>query len=93
VVQENRHLRLRVLFARLNVKLRGYYNYYRVHGNSASLQQFFDGALRMLLKWLNRRSQRRSYTWQGFRALRERFKIERPRIVGYPKMRKATALA
>jgi RNA-directed DNA polymerase len=90
--RENRHRRLRVLFQQLNGKLRGYYQYYGVHGNRASLKQFFDGALRILLKGLNRRSQRRSYTWQGFTALLEHFKIERPRIVGYPKMRQATAL-
>lgn len=91
--QENRHRRLRVLFQQLNGKLRGYYHYYGVHGNSASLKQFFDGALRILLKWLNRRSQRHSYNWQGFTAILERFKVERPRIVGQPKRRKAPAMA
>jgi group II intron reverse transcriptase/maturase len=91
--QENRHLRLRMLFKQLNVKLRGYYHYYGVHGNSVSLKQFFDGALRILLKWLNRRSQRRSYNWQGFTAIVEHFKVERPRIVGHPKTRRATAMA
>jgi len=69
------------------------HNYYGVHGNSASLKQFFDGALRILLKWLNRRSQRRSYNWQGFKAIVEHFKVERPRIVGQPKTRRATAMA
>jgi group II intron reverse transcriptase/maturase len=91
--RENRHRRLSVLFKQLNSKLRGYYQYYGVHGNSASLKQFFDGALCILLKWLNRRSQRHSYNWQGFKAILEHFKIERPRIVGHAKRRKATALA
>jgi RNA-directed DNA polymerase len=90
--RETRHRRLKVLFQQLNRKLRGYYQYYGVHGNSPSLQQFFDGAVRILLKWLNRRSQRQSYTWQGFTALLEHFKVERPRIVGYPKMSKAAAM-
>jgi RNA-directed DNA polymerase len=90
--KENRHRRLRELFKQLNGKLRGYYQYYGVHGNSASLQQFFDRAVRILLKWLNRRSQRPSYNWQGFKALLEHFKIARPRIVGYPKMSKAAIL-
>src|SRR5438093_6595847 len=89
----NRHRRLSVLFARLNTKLRGYYHYYGVHGNSPSLKQFFDGALRILLKWLNRRSQRHSYNWQGFKAILEHFKVERPRIIAHPKTRKATAMA
>jgi hypothetical protein len=90
--RENRQRRLKVLFQQLNSKRRGYYQYYGVHGNSPSLQQFFDGAVRILLKWLNRRSQRPSYTWQGFTALLEHFKVERPRIVGYPKMSKAAAM-
>jgi len=91
--RENRPRRLQVLFKQLNGKLRGSYPYYGVHGNSASLQQFFDGALHILLKGLNRRSQRRSYTWQGFTAILEHFKVERPRLVGQPKRRKATAMA
>jgi hypothetical protein len=91
--RENRHQRLSELFTQVNRKLRGYYQYSGVHGNSASLQHFFDGAVRILLKWLNRRSQRPSYTWQGFETLLTHFKIARPRIVGYPKRRKATALA
>ncbi|NOT53662.1 MAG: group II intron reverse transcriptase/maturase [Deltaproteobacteria bacterium] len=91
--RENRQRRLPVLFQQLNSKLRGYYQYYGVHGNSASLRQFFEGAVRILLKWLNRRSQRPSYTWQGFQAILAHFKIERPRIVGQSRRRKATALA
>jgi len=87
--KENRHLRLPVLFQRLNAKLRGYYNDYGVHGNAASLKQFFNSAMRILLKWLNRRSQRHSYTWQGYKAVLERFKVVRPRIVGRPKTRPA----
>jgi len=89
----NRHRRLRELFKQLNGKLRGYYNYYGVHGNSTSLQQFFDGVVRRLLKWLKRRSQRPSYNWQGFKTLLAHFKIERPRIVGHRQTRKASAMA
>jgi RNA-directed DNA polymerase len=87
--KENRHHRLPELFKRLNAKLRGYYNYYGVHGNAASLKEFFNKAMRILLKWLNRRSQRHSYTWQGFTAVLEHFKVARPRIVGRPKTRQA----
>ncbi|MFQ5633626.1 MAG: group II intron reverse transcriptase/maturase, partial [bacterium] len=47
----------------LNAKLRGYYNYYGVIGNFASLKAFFYQAKRILKKWLNRRSQKKSYNW------------------------------
>ena len=77
---KNRDLKPRVLFRRLNAKLRGYYNYYGVYGNYDSLKQFFEQVKRILFKWLNRRSQRRSYNWEGFNQLLEHYKIERPRI-------------
>ena len=91
--KEHRHLRLPVLFQRLNAKLRGYYNYYGVHGNAASLKEFFNKAIRILLKWLNRRSQRHSYTWQGYNEVLERFHVARPRSVGRPKTRQAAQKA
>lgn len=84
---------LKDLFRELNAKLRGYYNYYGVNGNYASLQQFFDQALRILFKWLNRRSQRRSYNWTGFRELLRDSQVERPHIVGRPKARRAVGRA
>ena len=49
------------LFMKLNRKLQGYYNYYGVRGNYKSLNSFVYRAWQLLYKWLNRRSQRRSY--------------------------------
>jgi RNA-directed DNA polymerase len=85
--KKNRNLEPRVLFRRLNAKLRGYYNYYGVFGNYDSLQQFLQQVKRILFKWLNRRSQRRSYNWRGFGQLLEHYRVEQPRIVGQPKTR------
>jgi len=76
----NRNLPLRLLFSSLNSKLRGYYNYYGVIDNSKSLWEFYYYAVKTLFKWLNRRSQRRSYNWQGFKAMLEHYQLERPRI-------------
>ncbi len=84
---KNRNVKPKILFRRLNAKLRGYYNYYGVIGNYDSLEQFFLQVKRILFKWLNRRSQRRSYNWEGFDQLLEHYRIERPRIVGRPKAR------
>jgi RNA-directed DNA polymerase len=83
--KKNRHRRVGEQFKRLNAKLRGYYNYYGVNGNYASLNEFFHQVKRLHLKWLNRRSQRPSYTWEGYYALVQHFALERPRIVGRPK--------
>jgi group II intron reverse transcriptase/maturase len=83
--KENKHRRLPDLFRRLNAKLRGYYNYYGVHGNSKSLGEFFDQVLWYLWRQLNQRSQRKSYNWKAFKMLIADFQIERPRIVGRPR--------
>jgi len=82
--KENRHRRLKEQFKLLNAKLRGYYNYYGVNGNYDSLKEFYHLVQRLHLKWLNRRSQRPSYTWEGYCALRQHFALARPRIVGRP---------
>jgi group II intron reverse transcriptase/maturase len=77
-----KHCRLpkQVLFARLNSKLRGYYNYYGIRGNYKSLSNFLYQAKRILFKVMNRRSQRRSYNWKGFAELLKVFKLQTPRI-------------
>jgi group II intron reverse transcriptase/maturase len=83
--QGSRNLRLPELFKQLNTKLRGHYNYYGVIGNFPSLVQFYREVRWLLKKYLNRRSQRRSYNWAGFLQLIEQFGIEKPHIVGLPK--------
>jgi group II intron reverse transcriptase/maturase len=81
----NRHLRLPELFMQLNAKLRGYFNYYGVIGNFSSLMLFYYRALRLLMKYLNRRSQRGSYNWAGFQQLIEQFGIVKPHIASRPR--------
>jgi RNA-directed DNA polymerase len=76
----NRNLRIRELIAKLNKKLRGYYEYYGIIGNSISLRRFYRNVERILKKWLNRRSQRKSYTWIGFKLLLRHYPLLEPRI-------------
>ena len=79
--RQNRHRGVREQVQRLNTKLRGYYNYYGVIGNYASLEQFFYHVQRIHQRWLNRRSQRPSYSWTAYAELLRYLKLERPRIV------------
>jgi RNA-directed DNA polymerase len=58
--KENRHLRMPGLCQRVNAQRRGYSQHDGVHGNTASLQECFNKAMRIFLKWLNRRSPRHS---------------------------------
>ncbi|NDF13437.1 MAG: group II intron reverse transcriptase/maturase [Proteobacteria bacterium] len=54
-------------------KLRGHYSYYGLIFNRSKLSYFYYAIVGILFKWLNRRSQKRSYTWDGF-AKRLKFK-------------------
>jgi len=78
--RKNCRLPKKELFAKLNSKLRGYYNYYGIRGNYDSLSDFYHQAKRILFRALNRRSQRRSYNWKGFAELIGVFELRRPRI-------------
>ena len=46
--------------------LRGHIQYYRFSGNTRSLRKYYYFALKLLFKWLNRRSQKRSITWARY---------------------------
>ena len=61
-------------------KFTGHYNYYGVIGNCKSLNQYYHVCRRLLFKWLNRRSQRRSYNWTGFDQVLKMYQIPVPKI-------------
>ncbi len=67
----------------LCAKLRGYFNYYGVSGNGKMLKSYYRQTCLIVFKWLNRRSQRKSYNWHGFSELLKEFSVPQPRIIGY----------
>jgi tagatose-1,6-bisphosphate aldolase non-catalytic subunit AgaZ/GatZ len=80
-IKAERHNPLGELMDTLRAKYRGYWNYYGIIGNSESLNRYHRETSRILFKWLNRRSQRHSFTWRTFHRLLERFKVPPPRVV------------
>lgn len=59
----------RTMLDYVRLHLRGYEQYYGVSGNSGPLRAYFRQAAKLLFKWLNRRSQRKSLTWARFLQL------------------------
>ena len=53
-------------WAVLCAKVRGHLRYYGVSFNIPALNAFVHQVRRLVFKWLNRRSQRRSFTWDAF---------------------------
>ena len=58
--------RLPWIWATFCRKLRGHIQYYGVSFNIAAVRAFVFHAMRILHRWLNRRSQRRSFSWERF---------------------------
>ena len=54
------------IFKTVNAKLRGHYQYYGVTDNTREVKNFLDRTKWLLYKWLNRRSEKRSYTMDDF---------------------------
>jgi RNA-directed DNA polymerase len=72
------------LYKHLGRILKGYYNYFGFAGNSTTLNKFDDVVRKMWFKWLNRRSQKKSFDWDGYKALLNQFPLPKPRILkGY----------
>lgn len=50
----------------LRAKLTGHYNYYGISGNMLCLRQFYSEVFRLVYKWINRRSQKKSMTFEQY---------------------------
>ncbi|WP_338238196.1 group II intron reverse transcriptase/maturase [Persicobacter diffluens] len=68
-IKSNRHRKLDEIINELNLKLRGYYNYYGITFNSRSLHAYYHHVRRMLHKWLNRRGGRPAWNWERYNRL------------------------
>ncbi|MBW8015776.1 MAG: group II intron reverse transcriptase/maturase [Planctomycetes bacterium] len=65
----------------LAAKLRGHIQYYGVSENYASVAKFYKLTIKMVQKWLNRRSQKRKMNWARFTEYLEHYPLPKPRIV------------
>ena len=78
--KENRSTPLKYLMSILISKMRGYINYYGLPGNDR-MYKFVHLARIIIHKWLNRRSQRKSYTWETFTQMLEIYGFPQPRMI------------
>ena len=73
-------VKLREWWSVLRVKLLGHYRYYGISGNFKGIERYYLRVLALVYKWINRRSQRRSYTRTGFAQYLEYYPLPKPRI-------------
>ena len=78
-IRNNRITPIKTLIKELNVKLRGHYQYYGITDNSR-ISNFYNNTIRLLYKWLNRRSQRKSFGWDKYNLFLKRHEILKPKV-------------
>mgnify|MGYP001916640968 CR=1 FL=1 len=79
-IREMRTKPIKAIIKKLNEILTGYYHYYGITDNIQSLSNFRYRVMKSLYKWLNRRSQKKSYNWKGFNDLLKAYPLATPRI-------------
>jgi len=78
--RQNRHLPEKEFVDAVRRKLNGHYQYYGVSDNYSGIASFYMAVERLMWKWRNRRSQKRSFTWDKFKLFLERNPMPAPRI-------------
>jgi hypothetical protein len=64
----------------LRLKLLGHYRYYRISGNMQALRRFYILTSKLAYKWINRRSQKKSFTYQQYYHFKEYNPLPEPKI-------------
>lgn len=81
-VKENRsRMTTTEIWEATNAKLRGHYQAFGVFCNRPRLYTYFFKVVGQLFRWLNRRSQKRSYTWEGFKMRMTQYPLLAPPAV------------
>jgi group II intron reverse transcriptase/maturase len=73
-------LRKGEMLRQAKIRVAGHLNYYAITDNSVLCHTFRHHVTKILFKWLNRKSQRRSYTWKGFKQALKWVGWPEPRI-------------
>jgi len=71
-------MKLKEIWLLAKSKIKGHINYFGYWVNSLKLRHFYNQAINSLFKWLNRRSQKLSYQWQGFLERLRNFPLIEP---------------
>jgi group II intron reverse transcriptase/maturase len=73
-------LPLKDLWKTLKAKLSGHFQYFGVSGNYREIRTYHNRVLAIILKWLNKRSQKKSFSWKTYGKYLEKYPLPKPQI-------------
>lgn len=71
-------IKVKQLWTRLASKMRGHFNYYGISANSRSINNFHYQTIKLVFKWMNRRSQKKSFNWKTFDNYTKLYPLPKP---------------
>jgi group II intron reverse transcriptase/maturase len=71
---------IKVWWKILAAKLAGHFQYYGVSGNFRCINRYYRLTIRLVFKWLNRRSQKKSFNWKTFLDYLILYELPKPAI-------------
>jgi RNA-directed DNA polymerase len=86
-VKSHRQKKPALLLKAVSTKLKGHYNYYGIPGNYRSIRIFYDEAIKLLFKWLRRRSRKDRINGYRFHGWLNYFCVPTPKVVPLSKTR------
>jgi len=87
------HLPIREQVNNLNSVLGGHYAYYGIAGNFRTLQRVYRAVERYWRRMLCRRSRKGAVSWEVFQRIKQRFPLQRPKLLlPYPKLQQLAVL-
>jgi group II intron reverse transcriptase/maturase len=79
-MKTHRNLKRQLLMKIVTIKLNGYYRYYGITDNSHMMSKYLYEIRKLLFKWLNRRSQRKSFNYDQFDLYMKLYPLPTPKI-------------
>ena len=73
--------KLNVVWKTFRAKIRGHIQYYGTSHNTGKVDEFIGQSTKILFKWINRRSQRKSFDWDRFNLFMQKNPLEKARVV------------
>lgn len=79
-VRRNRNIKMVDLWRVFILKIQGHIRYFAVSGNLRMVQEFVFRSTWTFFRWMNRRSQKNSFSWTQFSAFIQQFPLPKIRV-------------
>lgn len=79
-IKENRTMPTKAFMKTIKVKIQGHCNYYGITDNRRAVGNYIDECRSLIYKWLNRRSQKKSFNWDKYVLFLNKYPLPKAKV-------------